>query len=96
MGRVWVAEHRVLMTEVVVKFLAKSLFDHADAAARFTREASAIAAVKSPHVVTVFDSGVTEDGVPYHVMELLEGRDLGKHLEEVGTLFFEDVVLLLA
>jgi serine/threonine-protein kinase len=96
MGKVWVAEHLVLDTEVVVKFMANVVSATSDAAARFTSEAAAIAAVKSPHVVTVFDSGVTPSGVPYHVMELLDGRDLGAHLDATGPMKLEDVAIVLA
>ncbi|MDB4936244.1 MAG: Serine/threonine protein kinase, partial [Labilithrix sp.] len=70
MGRVWVAEHLTLETNVVVKFMATDIAATADGAARFAREASVAAAVKSPHVVQVFDHGVTPDGDAYIVMEL--------------------------
>lgn len=86
MGAVWLAEHTALRTNVVVKFIASALADNKEAHERFSREAAAAAQVKSPHVVQTFDHGVTEWGVPYIVMELLEGRDLAQHLEEHGRL----------
>jgi eukaryotic-like serine/threonine-protein kinase len=58
----------------------------ADAVARFAREAAAAASIRSPHVVQVFDHGVTENGTPYIVMELLDGHDLADHLAEVGRM----------
>jgi serine/threonine-protein kinase len=76
MGRVWLAEHLGLKTDVVVKFMAEDLAGEADAASRFSREAAAAAQVKSPHVVQMLDYGVTESGVPFIVMEFLEGEDL--------------------
>jgi serine/threonine-protein kinase len=79
MGAVWVADHLALRTQVVVKFMAADLAASSDAVARFSREAAAAAQVKSPHVVQMLDHGVT-DGVPFIVMELLEGHDLGRHL----------------
>lgn len=91
MGKVWVARHKGLETEVVVKFLAAAGADREDAEARFAREASAAAAVKSPHVVQVFDHGTTADGVRYIVMELLEGRDLATHLATNGPMAPRDV-----
>jgi len=48
------------------------------------RAGGAAAQVKSPHVVQTFDHGVTTDGTPYIVMELLEGKDLGPVLEHEG------------
>ena len=84
MGRVWVAEHTGLKTEVVVKFMATDSDDKEDAAMRFEREAAVAAAVKSPHVVHTYDYGVTPDGARYIVREKLEGRDLAEHLHQVG------------
>jgi eukaryotic-like serine/threonine-protein kinase len=86
MGSVWVADHLALRTQVVVKFMAAELAASADAIERFGREAAAAAQVKSPHVVQMLDHGVTPDGVPFIAMELLEGRDLSKHLIERGRL----------
>ena len=82
MGAVWVADHAALRTQVVVKFIASELKDSKEAHDRFSREAAAAAQVKSPHVVQTFDHGISEQGVPYIVMELLEGRDLGQFLDE--------------
>src|SRR5882762_914038 len=81
MGSVWVADHLALRTQVVVKFIASGLKGSKEAQDRFSREAAAASQVKSPHVVQTFDHGITDDGVPYIVMELLEGRDLGQYLE---------------
>jgi serine/threonine-protein kinase len=80
MGSVWVADHLSLHTQVVVKFIAVELAAREEAVERFSREAAAAAQVKSPHVVQMFDHGVTQDGIAFIVMELLEGVDLGKHL----------------
>jgi serine/threonine-protein kinase len=96
MGSVWVADHLALRTQVVVKFIATELKDSREAIDRFSREAAAAAQVKSPHVVQTHDHGVTADGVPYIVMELLEGRDLGAHLAESTKLAPELVLELLA
>jgi serine/threonine-protein kinase len=96
MGRVWIAEHLKLDTNVVVKFMSKDVAATADGAARFSREASVAAAVKSPHVVQVFDHGVTPDGDAYIVMELLEGRDLGAHLSSQGPMAPREVAALVA
>jgi serine/threonine-protein kinase len=86
MGSVWVAEHLSLRTQVVVKFMAIELAASPEAVERFSREAASAAQVKSPHVVQMLDHGVTPAGVPFIVMELLEGHDLGKHLAARGRL----------
>jgi serine/threonine protein kinase len=85
MGAVWVADHLALRTQVVVKFIASGLKSNKEAQDRFSREAAAASQVKSPHVVQTFDHGITDDGIPYIVMELLEGRDLGQYLDQEGS-----------
>lgn len=82
MGTVWVAEHSNLKADVVVKLLSDELADDPTSRARVAREASAAAQVRSPHVVQTLDHGVTEDGAPFIVLELLEGRDLSRELKE--------------
>ncbi|MBL8718581.1 MAG: protein kinase [Myxococcales bacterium] len=77
----WVADHLTLKTQVAVKFILAGRENEADARERFSREAEAAAQVKSPHVAQIFDHGVTDDGIPFIVMELLEGEDLGRHLQ---------------
>lgn len=96
MGKVWIAQHTALATEVVVKFLGKDFVENADAVARFKREAAVSASVKSPHVVQVLDYGILAGGPPFIVMEHLEGRDLGEHLETFGPMAPQDVAALVA
>lgn len=86
MGSVWVAEHLRLKTEVAVKFILGDYARHPEALARFEREATLAAQAKSPHVVQVFDHGVTDQGVPYISMELLHGHDLASQIEREGRL----------
>lgn len=86
MGAVWVAEHLALKTEVAVKFILAGRENEGEARERFTREAEAAAQVKSPHVAQIFDHGLTEDGIPFIVMELLEGEDLSRYLHGRGRL----------
>ncbi|MBK7396908.1 MAG: protein kinase [Myxococcales bacterium] len=77
MGSVWVADHLTLKTQVAVKFILAGRENETDARERFSREAEAAAQVKSPHVAQIFDHGVTDDGIPFIVMELLEGKTSG-------------------
>ncbi len=86
MGAVWLADHLALRTQVVVKFIAEALASSPEALGRFTREAAAASQVKSPHVVQTLDHGVTAAGLPFIVMELLEGHDLSQELETRGKL----------
>jgi hypothetical protein len=84
MGSVWVAQNRALGAEVAVKLVDK--FDSPEACARFQTEARGLAQIDSPHVVRVFDYGITSLGYPFIVMELLRGEDLGARLRRAGTL----------
>ena len=86
MGSVWVADHETLHTQVAVKFMITEMGESSEALTRFTREASAAAQIKSPHVVQTFDHGVTPEGIPYIVMELLEGVDLASRVGRDGAL----------
>jgi eukaryotic-like serine/threonine-protein kinase len=97
MGAVWVAYHHRLTTQVAVKFVSDKLGDDTEEAlARFEREAATAAQIKSPHVVQTFDSGLTDDGVPFMVMELLEGESLGDRLRRNSLLNLPEAAALLA
>jgi serine/threonine-protein kinase len=94
MGAVWLAEHLALKTKVVVKFMSPELAASEAAVARFGREAAAAAQVKSPHVVQMLDHGVTDDNIPFIVMEHLEGHDLSTQLAKHGPLPPEEVAVI--
>ena len=85
MGSVWRADHLGLSAPVAVKLLDMMHFDAAsDALNRFHREARSAAAIRSPHVVQIFDHGVDPTfGVPFIVMELMEGESLANRLARV-------------
>ena len=59
---------------------------------RFLYEARAIARLKGEHVAQVHDVG-TMDGVPYMVIEYVEGLDLATKLKSTGTLAIDEAVL---
>jgi eukaryotic-like serine/threonine-protein kinase len=81
MGEVWRARDDRLGREVAIKTLPESVSADADARARFTREARAVAALSHPNILAIFDVG-EETGVAYAVTELLEGANLRTHLAE--------------
>ncbi|WP_437740626.1 serine/threonine-protein kinase [Sorangium sp. So ce1504] len=95
MGSVWLAEHVALRTHVAVKFLRDMYMDHPLAVVRLHREAEAAARIQSPHVVRVFDVSFTDQGVPYIVMEHLEGQTLQDRVERRRRLSLEETVSIL-
>jgi len=80
MGAVVSAEHVQLGEPVAIKFLHPKLARDTSSVERFFREAKATTRIKSEHVVRVLDVGQSESGLPFIVMELLEGADLGRVL----------------
>jgi eukaryotic-like serine/threonine-protein kinase len=81
MGTVVEALHLQLAQRVAIKFLLPNLCSQRDAVTRFLREARATVQIESEHVARVTDVGTTEDGVPFLVMEYLEGLDLSQLLQ---------------
>jgi eukaryotic-like serine/threonine-protein kinase len=86
MGEVWAAHHHALRRDVAVKILRPETRSDPSAVARFEREVRATAELVHPHTVRVFDYGVTEDGLWYYAMELLDGRDLHALVSQEGPL----------
>ncbi len=84
MGEVVEAEHRGLRKRVVVKLLHPQYASEPRFVDRMRVEAQALAAVSSPHVVSVSDMGQTAGGRAYLVMELLHGQTLGDELRNRG------------
>jgi eukaryotic-like serine/threonine-protein kinase len=82
MGEVYVAAHERLPGLFAVKALQTSFIGHAEAVSRFRREAEILAGVRHPNVVQVVDFNVTPEGIPYLVMELADGPDLARELDE--------------
>ena len=76
MGAVWSAYDIRLGRRVAVKVMEDSLDLGVTSAERFDREAKALAAIRHPAVVAVYDSGLTETGDPFLVMENVEGVSL--------------------
>jgi tRNA A-37 threonylcarbamoyl transferase component Bud32 len=86
MGAVYAAEHVQLGKTVVVKLLQAESAGDTEISRRLAREAWAAAQIGSEHVVDVYDVGITRDGSPFLVMELLQGRDLHALLAAEHTL----------
>ena len=75
MGEVYRAHDPRLDRDVAVKVLPEGFGEDAARLRRFEHEARALAALNHPNIVTVFEVG-SHEGMPYLVMELLEGETL--------------------
>src|SRR5262245_52357605 len=80
MGAVFLASHRRLAGKrVAIKILHTEIAD-ADVVARFKREADIAARLNHPNIVGVIDYNVTPDGMPYLVLDYLEGETLAQRI----------------
>jgi serine/threonine-protein kinase len=77
MGRVYEVEHVELGKRFVLKSLQPELSRRHDLVARLRNEWRALARLEHPNIVNVTDAGTSDNGVPFYVMERLEGETLG-------------------
>ncbi|MBI2892340.1 MAG: protein kinase [Deltaproteobacteria bacterium] len=77
LGVVYEAVNEDIRRRVAIKVLRREQIKSLAVIERFRREASAAGSIGNEHIVEVLDLGRTEDGLPFIVMELLVGHDLG-------------------
>jgi serine/threonine protein kinase len=77
---------------VAVKLLKSHLVSDTQTFKRFQQEAKTAGALEHPNIVGIFDFGVTEQGVPYLIMELLHGESLGERLKREKCLPVESAL----
>ena len=92
MGVVVEATHLELEQSVAIKLLAAHSGHEEEMLARFRNEARITARLPAEHVVRALDAGLTDEGQPYLVMEMLAGRDLDAELEARGRLPVSEAV----
>jgi serine/threonine-protein kinase len=83
MAQVYEAKHIEIGKRVAVKVLAAEFITSPVVVERFLREARAAAAVRSPYICDVYDSGKLDDDRPFLVMELLVGESLYERMVRV-------------
>ena len=84
MGAIYEATQVGAGKRVAIKMMAKELAEHPEALARFRREVQVTTALAHPNIIEVVDVGTSPTGVPYLVMEYLDGEDLEARLEREG------------
>ncbi len=85
MASVWISEDTLLARRVAVKTLHPELAGDEALRTRFRHEAISSASIEDPGIVAVYDTG-EEDGVAFIVMELVDGQDLRRLLDQHGPL----------
>ncbi|WP_438022991.1 protein kinase domain-containing protein [Sorangium sp. So ce233] len=96
MGAVHEVVHLETERRRALKVMHAHLFQSEEMRERFKREARIAAHIESEHIVDVFDAGVDEaTGMPFLVMELLRGEELGQRLQRVGRLPPDEAVTYL-
>jgi serine/threonine protein kinase len=94
-GTVYRALHVQLDKEVAVKVLHPDYLQSPEIVQRFKQEGVSACRVRHPNAVAVMDAGTTSSGVPYLVMELLEGTSLADELTEKGAMHLRRCVELI-
>jgi serine/threonine protein kinase len=96
MGIVYEAEQDLIGRRVALKVLKREVIKNEESVRRFLTEARAIASLRSMNTVTLFDFGVTSEGLLYYTMEPLDGRNLADVIDEKGAFPPEEAVDIMA
>ncbi|MCA9642552.1 MAG: protein kinase, partial [Myxococcales bacterium] len=86
MGCVYDVEHTELGKRFVLKSLLRELASREDLVARLRNEWRALAKLEHPNIVSVTDAGTSSSGVPFYVMERLEGETLAARVKREGRI----------
>ena len=96
MAAVYEAENVHIGKRIAVKVLAAELTTSSIVVERFLREARAAAAISSPYICDVYDSGKLDDGRPFLVLELLEGESLYERMTRVRQIDIPSTLRMVA
>ncbi|HEV2349815.1 MAG TPA: protein kinase [Terriglobia bacterium] len=96
MGTVFLAEQIAVGNRpVALKVLLRKLLDDPEFLLRFQNEAGSTGRIRHPNVVTIYESGQSDDGSPYIAMEYLEGESLRQALKSRGALPVPECAVIL-
>lgn len=96
MGSVYEAQNVAIGKRVALKFLRAAVGADPSVRVRFHREARLVSAIESAHIVQIFDTGETDTGEPFLVMEFLQGEDLASRIRRLGRLGVQNAASIAA
>lgn len=94
-GVVYQAIQESTRRKVAVKVMLGGEFKHSSASKRFRREVELIAQLRHPNIISIFDSGCTDSGVPYYTMEYVPGKAINKYVHEKSLSLRETLELFI-
>jgi serine/threonine-protein kinase len=89
MGVVYKARHELMERTVAIKMLQLSMTTDTQNVQRFQHEGKAASRLNHPHVITLYDYGISPTGQPYLVMDYLEGVSLSGIIKNDGQIGVE-------
>jgi len=80
MGAVYLAEHPFMGRKAAIKVLRREFAEDRGLVERFMNEARAANAIRHPNIIDIIDVGRLPSGIPYLMMEFLEGESLAHRI----------------
>ncbi|HET6146951.1 MAG TPA: serine/threonine-protein kinase [Polyangia bacterium] len=92
MGAVYLAEHPFMGRKAAIKVLRREFAEDRSLVERFMNEARAANAIRHPNIIDIIDVGRLPSGIPYLMMEFLDGVSLLKRIQQVGQMGAREAV----
>lgn len=86
MGLVYKAKHVLMNRFVALKMIRQELISNFTMTQRFHQEAQAVSQLQHQNIVAVYDFGITPEGIPYLVMDYLDGKSLAELIAKHGKI----------
>lgn len=95
-GVVYLALNENLKDFVAIKVLTSAYQNFSFIRDRFAQEGQVLAKLRHPHICTVLDMDVSQEGWPFIVMEYLDGNTLSAHLKLYGAMDSDEVISVMS
>lgn len=95
MGVVYKARHDKIDRPLAIKILSSEIINSKPTRKRFEEEIRAACSLSHPHLVSVYDFGVTTKGSPYVVMDFIDGVTLAEEIKGIGAIGQERALSML-